>query len=230
MLCHVTLSALLGPSFGARESDDARMILGQPVKRGTLRRIVEDTNENRTRTYRRDVMRNARRTVAENVRNERNAEENAVAASPLESLRDDVHAGRVAGSSAVVTEENRVRDGNRNVYRTFTLEAMGYLVQLERLHSDYRNERRITDATMRHASYGGTRNARASVAGKRSRGTTTLYLTERDLERATDNASGDVEVMTENARGVTCVRYYRERGWAVNAAVKRHMRQAVTNA
>lgn len=70
--------------------------------------------------------------------------------TPLESLIYDVRAGLLPRPSQTVRETVRVREGQRNVYSSFQLEAPGYLVLLERLYRDYRSSRLVLESVMRH--------------------------------------------------------------------------------
>ena len=105
-------------------------------------------------------------------------------------------------------------------------EVKGSILQLERLYADYRSARRVAESVMRHPAKGGFASP-ASRPWKRSRMTATMYLTASDLQRAMDNAIGGyVEVMDENQRGITCVRYFRNRHSRVLGIVARHLREA----
>lgn len=215
------------PIGGWNAARNADTTLSALPLRGTLRRILAMQDANRTKAMRRESVKRFR---ARSVEWKREWREQSMAewtqVSPLVSLAYDVEAGRVPQSHEIVTESGRIDPyGNRH-YITFVNEAMGYLVQLERLHSDYRSQIRITESVMRHANSGGYAT-RANRPWKATRNTTSMYLTQSDLQNATDNArDGKVEVMTENARGIQCVRYFRNRGWRVEAIVKRHTRDA----
>ena len=206
---------------GSREADGT--IGFRPVN-GTLRRTLDAIAENRTRRYRRDVMEAAKRDAAEKRKERREAAEAAIVKEPLTALRDDVKAGRLPQADETVTENYKLDIGDRH-YLTFTLEAAGYLVQLERLTLDYRSQRRVTEAVMRHAPKNGAANP-ASRPWKRTRRTTTAYLTASDLTRIQDEAAGDIQVVDEKRDGIVCVSYYRKRGYRVHAIVQRHLREA----
>jgi hypothetical protein len=211
------------PGIGSREDCDARMILGTRTK-PTLRTVLRHLEEHGTRTYRREVMQAAKREAARNRKARREASEGTVK-TPLLSLREDVRQGRLPNGSAVVIDERKVELWDRH-YMTVREECRGAIVQLERLYADYLSVRRVTEATMRKE---GTKqpSATASVRGKASRGTTTMYLTAKDLQRIADSAIGGyVTVKDENAKGIKCVSYFRNRHSRVEGIVRRHLREA----
>lgn len=70
--------------------------------------------------------------------------------TPLQSLIHDVRAGILPRPSQTVSETVRVREGERNVYHSYKLEAPGYLVLLERLYKDYHSSRLVLESVMRH--------------------------------------------------------------------------------
>jgi hypothetical protein len=211
-------------SFGGyRDDNDPRNVIGELRRRGSLKTLIAIQDENRNRQSRVAPYSVARQALNQNRQLRRQSmAEFATVKTPFLALRDDVKAGRIARSSEIVAEPIRIDLGDRH-YAHYTNEALGYMVQLERLTQDYASQRRITESVMRH-SKGGGYSAKASTAWRKSRGTTTLYLTQDALQRATDNANSEVSVFAENAKGVQCVSYTRNRGWRVEAIVKRHMR------
>jgi len=219
----------VGIAFGGSLEGDARIY--DAPKRGTLRMILRATEYNRNRLNARKGLRSMRIQAAADRRVRREAEAAAIAKAPLVALRDDVRDGRIPNASAWKVETRKVtlrnRDGSewKRHYAEYVEEVRGSVLQLERLHSDYASVRRVSEACMRREDRK-CGNVSATRPWKRSRYTTTVYLTAADLQRITDSAIGGYVEADTNERGITCVRYFRNRHSRVEGIVRRHLREA----
>jgi len=88
---------------------------------------------------------------------------------PLAWLRDDVAAGTFPRATDTVTETTRYRrDVHGDTIAKATVQAPGYMVQLERLHRDYSRVTRGYSALMAHEASGegrGTIQAASRIPG-----------------------------------------------------------------
>lgn len=148
-----------------------------------VRRMMRDARRmQRVRNHRRSVMAHARRTVAA-ARDAARGTDASAAPSPLVTLAQDIAEGRFVRPTDTGTERlwfipdddggrfTRHRPLHRNDYGTATLEAPGYMIGLERLHSDYVQDRREIESVMRDAPSNDGRGAIAHRAPDAVNGT-----------------------------------------------------------
>lgn len=156
MIRSLTQAALEPAGPGSREEDDARMILGQPSLRGTLRTTIAAQIAAREKAHRRAVMSAARdrRRIAIAAQRE---EDWFAPLAPLAAFEEDDARGLVPRSTETVVEtitEPDTKRGGRHVLK-HQLQAPGYMVRVERLFREYSGQRAIVRDAMAHEAGGG---------------------------------------------------------------------------